>query len=421
MAHYVQSPAEKKMRNKVKTNTLTVSQVNTYLKGLIEDDVIMSSVWVKGEISNFKHHSSGHMYMTLKDSGGVLKAVMFKGNTFRLKFMPEDGMMVIAHGRISVYEQGGQYQLYIDAIEPDGVGALYIAFEQLKNKLESEGYFDVAHKKVITPLPKKVAVITSPTGAAIRDIINVISRRCPICDICVYPALVQGEGAAEDIARAIEAVNQKDDCDTIICGRGGGSLEDLWAFNEEVVAEAIFNSKIPVISAVGHETDFTIADFVADLRAPTPSAAAELAVMSVADLKGYIAGLDRRINFGISKALENKKMMLKVICGKISVQGILNGYNQKRMYIDSLLKDIENSVFAKISSCREALGVQGAKLHALSPLAVMSRGYSAVFKDDKVVKNIADINEGDNLKLYLQDGIVYSTATKKEKKQWLKK
>lgn len=421
MVRFVQSPAKKITESKVKTNTLTVSQVNTYLKGLIEDDVVMSSVWIKGEISNFKHHSSGHMYMTLKDSGGVLKAVMFKGNTFRLKFMPEDGMMVLAHGRISVYEQGGQYQLYIDAIEPDGVGALYIAFEQLKNKLESEGYFDQSRKKEITPLPKKVAVITSPTGAAIRDIINVISRRCPICNVCVYPVLVQGEGAAEDIARAIETVNLKGDCDTIICGRGGGSLEDLWAFNEEVVAKAIYNSKIPVISAVGHETDFTIADFAADLRAPTPSAAAELAVMSVADLKGYISGLDRRINFGISKALENKRMLLKAVCGKISVRGILNGYNQKRMYIDNVLKDIEASVAAKVSLCREALGVQSAKIHALSPLAVMSRGYSAVFKDDKAVKNIADVKEGDNLKLYLQDGIVHTTATKKEKKQWLKK
>ena len=283
----------------MKTNTLTVSQVNTYLKGLIEDDVLMSSVWVKGEISNFKHHSSGHMYMTLKDSGGTLKAVMFKGNTFRLKFMPEDGMMVLAHGRISVYEQGGQYQLYIDALEPDGVGALYIAYEQLKKRLETEGYFDESHKKEIPLLPKKVAVITSPTGAAVRDIINVMSRRCPICDICVYPVLVQGEGAAEDIAKAIEMVNANGDCDTIIAGRGGGSIEDLWAFNEEVVARAIYNSSVPVISAVGHETDFTIADFVSDLRAPTPSAAAELATPSVVDIKGYIAGAQRRFNFGI--------------------------------------------------------------------------------------------------------------------------
>ena len=280
----------------MKTNTLTVSQVNSYLKGLIEDDVLMSSVWVKGEISNFKLHSSGHMYMTLKDGGGTLRAVMFKGNTFRLKFMPEDGMMVLAHGRISVYEQGGQYQLYIDALEPDGVGALYIAYEQLKKRLELEGYFDEEHKQNIPVMPRKVAVITSPTGAAVRDIINVISRRCPICDICVYPVLVQGEGAAESIAIAIEEVNLKGDCNTIICGRGGGSIEDLWAFNEEVVAEAIYNSSVPVISAVGHETDYTIADFVADLRAPTPSAAAELAVPSVVDIKGYIAGIERRFN-----------------------------------------------------------------------------------------------------------------------------
>ncbi|MBQ2896775.1 MAG: exodeoxyribonuclease VII large subunit [Clostridia bacterium] len=405
----------------MKTNTLTVSQVNTYLKGLIEDDVIMSSVWVKGEISNFKHHSSGHMYMTLKDSDSVLKAVMFKGNTFKLRFMPEDGMVVLAHGRISVYEQGGQYQLYIDGLEPDGVGALYIAYEQLKNRLEAEGYFSLEHKKEIPQLPKKIAVVTSPTGAAVRDIINVISRRYPLCDICVYPALVQGSGAAQDIARAISEVNKIGDCDTIICGRGGGSLEDLWAFNEEVVAKAIYNSDIPVISAVGHETDYTIADFVADLRAPTPSAAAELAVISVLDLKGYISGVQRRINFGCKKMIDDKIMALKSVCGKISVQGVLNGYNQKRMYIDSVLKDIEGLVSEKLLGLRENLSVSLAKLHALSPIAVMARGYAAIFKDEKIVKSIDDINEGDNIKLYLKDGALYTNVTKKERKQWQKK
>ncbi len=404
----------------MKSNTLTVSQVNTYIKGMVEDDVILSSVWVKGEISNFKHHSSGHMYMTLKDAGAVLKAVMFKGNTFKLRFMPEDGMVVLAHGRISVYEQGGQYQLYIDALEPDGVGALYIAYEQLKNKLEQEGYFSEQYKKEIPLLPKKVAVITSPTGAAVRDVINVISRRCPICDICVYPALVQGDGAAEDIARAIRDVNEKGDCDTIICGRGGGSLEDLWAFNEEIVAKAIFESEIPVISAVGHETDFTIADFVADLRAPTPSAAAELAVMSVADLKGYILGQRKRIHFGFAKILESKSMALKAVCGKISVQSILNNYNQKRMYIDSCLKSIENKVLIKLSLAKESLAVSCAKLHALSPLAVMSRGYSAVFKDNKLIKCTDDIDSGDEVKLCFKDGVVSANVTEKEKKQWLK-
>ena len=405
----------------MKTNTLTVSQVNTYLKGLIEDDVLMSSVWIKGEISNFKHHSSGHMYMTLKDSGATLRAVMFKGSTFRLKFMPEDGMMVLAHGRISVYEQGGQYQLYIDALEPDGIGALYIAYEQLKNRLEAEGYFDERHKKEIPVLPRKVAVITSPTGAAVRDIINVISRRCPICNICVYPALVQGDGAAEDIARAIEEVNLKGDCDTIIVGRGGGSIEDLWAFNEEIVAMAIYKSSVPVISAVGHETDFTIADFVSDLRAPTPSAAAELAVPAVVDIKGYISGINNRLNVGINSFLSNKRYQLKAVCSKISVQGILSGYNQKRMYIDSVLKKAEVAVNNKVYSGREALSVAAAKLHALSPLAVMSRGYSAVFKDGKTITKLQDIQEGDNIKIYLQDGIVSSTVTEKEKTKWLKK
>jgi len=247
------------------------------------------------------------------------------------------------------------------------------------------------------------------------------SRRCPICNICVYPALVQGDGAAEDIARAIEEVNLKGDCDTIIVGRGGGSIEDLWAFNEEIVAMAIYKSSVPVISAVGHETDFTIADFVSDLRAPTPSAAAELAVPAVVDIKGYISGINNRLNVGINSFLSNKRYQLKAVCSKISVQGILSGYNQKRMYIDSVLKKAEVAVNNKVYSGREALSVAAAKLHALSPLAVMSRGYSAVFKDGKTITKLQDIQEGDNIKIYLQDGIVSSTVTEKEKTKWLKK
>lgn len=290
----------------------TVSQINGYVKKILDNNIILNNVWVKGEISNFKHHYSGHLYITLKDEGGVLKSVMFRTSAQSLSFEPSDGMKVLARGRISVYEAGGSYQLYIEEMIPDGVGELYIAYEQLKKRLDEEGLFDNRYKKSIPPFPKTVGVVTASTGAAVRDIINVITRRCPMTEIIIYPAQVQGSGASKSIVKAIEYFNALDCVDTLIVGRGGGSIEDLWAFNEEETARAIFNSHIPIISAVGHETDFTIADFVADMRAPTPSAAAEIAVPSMIELANRILTNKERISQSMIKRIENNKLILKL-------------------------------------------------------------------------------------------------------------
>ena len=289
----------------------TVSQLNAYMKRVVDGQAALNDIWIKGEISNFKDHFSGHLYITLKDDGGVLKAVMFKGAAARLTFKAEDGMKVLARGRIGVYEQSGTYQLYISEMTPDGLGELYVAYEQLKKKLSEEGLFDDEKKKPIPKYPEKVGVITAATGAAVRDIINVITRRYPYCEIIIYPAQVQGQGAAESVVSGIEYFNETMSCDTLIVGRGGGSIEDLWAFNEEIVARAIFASKIPVISAVGHETDFTIADFVADLRAPTPSAAAEIAVPSQLELLSKISTMSGRMQNALVNSLKNKRLRVE--------------------------------------------------------------------------------------------------------------
>ncbi len=397
-------------------NSLTVTQVNTYIKNTFETDFLLSSLWIKGEISNCKQHSSGHIYMTLKDEGGVLKAVMFKGNTFRLKFIPENGMKIIAHGRISVYERDGQYQLYIDALEPDGTGALYLAFEQMKAKLEQEGLFDESIKKPIPKFPKKIGIITSPTGAAVRDIINILSRRYTLADVTIYPVLVQGEGASNQIAKAIEHVNKNTTCDVIIVGRGGGSIEDLWAFNEEITARAIFASEIPVISAVGHETDFTISDFVADLRAPTPSAAAELATPSSDEIKSYINVLNKRVNIATTSYVDILKNKLEYLSGRISVKSIINNYNKHRLYIDSLLKQAENSVQKNISQNRINFSSLISKLDALSPLKIISRGYSVIKIDNEVVKSVNRVNVNDTVNILLNDGTLNAVVTDKEVK-----
>lgn len=394
----------------------TVTQLNQYIKQTLELDVLLSSVWVKGEISNFKHHTSGHMYLTLKDEGGVLKSVMFRSSAARLMFEPENGMKVLAHGRVSVFERDGQYQLYIDKMEPDGVGALHVAYEQLKQKLQQEGLFDQTYKKELPPFPKKIAVITSPTGAAVRDILNVLSRRYPLADVVICPVLVQGEGASKQIASAIEFVNDNELADVIITGRGGGSIEELWAFNEEETARAIFASRLPVISAVGHETDFTIADFVADYRAPTPSAAAEIAVPSLLDLKGYLSNCTSKMNFAAAKYLENKKNALEGLVNRLSFKSIRNNYDQKRILVDSLLREMEQQVQMVLSKSRERFSKTAATLHALSPLAVMTRGYSvAQNKDGKIIKQLADIAVDEFFTLRLSDGIVTGKAVKKEK------
>ncbi|MBS7299231.1 MAG: exodeoxyribonuclease VII large subunit [Eubacteriales bacterium] len=379
----------------------TVSQINGYIKKILDSNIILNDIWIKGEISNFKLHYSGHMYITLKDEGGVLKAVMFKSAASKLAFMPEDGMMVLARGRIAVYEQGGSYQLYINEMTPDGVGDLYVAFEQMKKNLEKEGLFDSRFKKPIPQYPECVGVVTAATGAAVRDIINVITRRYPYAKILLYPALVQGAGASESVATGIELFNKLKCADVLIVGRGGGSIEDLWAFNEERTARAIFASEIPVISAVGHETDFTIADFVADLRAPTPSAAAELAVPSQTELLSFMATNRVRMNNYMTRLTENLRLKLS----GLEAKNPLEKFDILRQKIDDCVKDAENSVDRMLLSDRKKLSELAAKLDALSPLKVMARGFSLATDDGgHIIRSAEELTSGQSITLRLSDG-----------------
>ena len=379
----------------------TVTQLNAYMKRVVEGQTALNDIWIKGEISNFKRHYSGHIYITLKDDGGVLKAVMFKSAAAGLTFSPEDGMKVLARGRIGVYEQSGTYQLYINEMSPDGVGELYVAYEQLKKRLADEGLFDESKKKPIPKYPERVGVVTATTGAAVRDIINVITRRYPYCEIIIYPSLVQGAGAKENIVEAIEYFNKNKLCDTLIVGRGGGSIEDLWAFNEECVARAIYASVIPVISAVGHETDFTIADFVADLRAPTPSAAAEIAVPSQLELVSRISMLAGRLKSAEVNFIKNKRLHVE----KLQLRTPQQRIDDSRQKLDGLLKQAEQSFKLKLSEKAKIMSQLAAKLDALSPLSVLGRGYSiAENADGNVIRSVHDMSEGMDFALRLADG-----------------
>jgi len=385
----------------VEPKIATVSQINGYIKKILDSNIILNDIWIKGEISNFKLHYSGHMYITLKDEGGVLKAVMFKSAASGLGFKPEDGMKVLARGRISVYEAGGSYQLYINEMIPDGVGELYIAYEQLKKRLEEEGLFSQEYKKPIPEYPERIGVITAATGAAVRDIINVITRRYPYAEIILYPSLVQGAGAAENICKGISYFNETKMADVIIAGRGGGSIEDLWAFNEEIVARAIFASDIPIISAVGHETDFTIADFVADLRAPTPSAAAEIAVPSQLELISRILVDKNRISNAIIKRLENERKNINRLKLKNPKEMIEDEY----LRLDNLVKQAEKNFRIKLMTGRELLGNCAAKLDALSPLKVIKRGYAIPMDEEgNVIKSAKKMKSGMEFELKMSDG-----------------
>lgn len=380
----------------------TVTQLNSYMKRVVEGQTALNDIRIKGEISNCKLHYSGHLYITLKDDGGVLKAVMFKSAAQHLNFKPEDGMKVIARGKISVYEQGGSYQLYINEMMPDGVGELYIAYEQLKKKLSEEGLFDEKYKKKIPEYPSVVGVVTASTGAAVRDIINVITRRYPMCKILLYPAIVQGAKAAPSVCEAIKYFNDNKCADTLIVGRGGGSIEDLWAFNEESVARAIFNSQIPIISAVGHETDFTIADFVADLRAPTPSAAAEIAVPSQLELMSAVSSMQSRIKNAEVNLIKNNRLMLEKLIPK-SPQGRID---EMRQHVDLLVKQAEKSVRLNSESKKRVFMQLTSKLDALSPLGVLLRGYSIAEINGKSVKSCNEMPVGTDFDLRLSDGTV---------------
>ena len=386
---------------------LTVSALNRYVKSLLESDINLKTVFVKGEISNFKaQFSSGHYYMTIKDENAQIRAAMFKFSNQHLKFIPENGMSVIVRGKVSLYEAGGEYQLIIDDMQPDGTGALAIAYEQLKKRLSEKGLFADSHKKPIPKFPNKVAVVTSESGAAVRDIINVISRRYPLCEIVLCPVSVQGENAAPEIASAIKLINNLNAADVIITGRGGGSIEDLWAFNEEIVAYAVYDSKIPVISAVGHETDFTICDFVADLRAPTPSAAAELAVPDVSELLGNLYALKKNLYSTISSKFSSEK-------GKIDYINLSLQKHNPSVYIenlmikfDSLSSKIQYNMNLYLEKSNNKLTQLTLKIDASSPLKIMSKGYSVVEKNSKIVSDSSELNIGDCIDIKMNKGSV---------------
>lgn len=391
---------------------LSVSQVNMYIKALLDEIPQVKNVYICGEISNFKHYyNSSHMYFTLKDDKSQLKAVMFKNDNYRLKFTPENGMKVICFGQVGVYERDGVYQLYCRDMQPDGVGALTIAFEQLKVQLAQEGLFDEEHKKAIPKYPQKIGVATSKMGAAVEDIKNVISRRYPLCEIIIVPTMVQGESAAQDIADSIRFIDENLGVDTIIVGRGGGSLEDLWAFNTEIVARAVYACKTPIISAVGHETDFTISDFVSDMRAPTPSAAAELAVPDIKSLifqlNNFSVSIEKSLDFKISQC-ENSIKRYKDFFSKSNVDLFYANIRDKMAQYNEKLKD---SITRIIENQTNTLSKNAEMLDNLSPLKILSRGYSVV-KNEKsdIVTDSENINVGDNVEIILSNGAFKATV-----------
>ena len=389
----------------MKSTVLSVTQLNTYIKSIIDGDSLLRSLYVVGEISNFtNHYRTGHFYLTLKDENCAVKAVMFASANRRLKFMPENGMKVIVRGRVSVFERDGQYQLYIDDMQPDGLGALNLAFEQLKNRLAQEGLFDERFKKPIPYRCMRIGVVTSATGAVIQDIRNVISRRYPLAEIILAPVQVQGASAAPQIADAIERFNSGDYADVLIVGRGGGSLEDLWAFNEEIVARAVFKSRIPIISAVGHETDFTICDFVADLRAPTPSAAAELAVPDIREDIAFVQTVVYECEATLLQRVNDEKERLEIIKERLRYRSPSMLIDQKIQTVDTLMTSALLSVQRKLDLETARLSSTAARLDALSPLKVMARGYSIVTKDEKVVASSKALKKGDRITVGFSDG-----------------
>lgn len=395
------------MRNTV----LTVKQLNSYVKSLLEGDVRLSSFYIKGEISNFKnHYQSGHLYFSLKDSDAVIRAVMFRSSAAYLKFLPSDGLSVICRGRVSLYERDGSYQLYVEEMIPDGVGDLAVAFEQTKEKLAKLGYFDITRKKAIPKLPRNIAVITSDTGAAVQDIINILSRRYPLCGIVMCPVHVQGDLAVPELVDALERVNRIADVDTIIIGRGGGSVEDLWAFNSEELAKAIFASEIPVISAVGHETDFTICDFVADLRAPTPSAAAELAVPDINELSQTVDIFHERLLFLGALKLKDCEKRFENLTKRSVLSDPEMFYGAYHDRVLRLYERLTANFNILLEQQRADFGKLTAKLNLLSPLNVLSRGYSIVTKDKRTVSTTDVLSVGDSIDIKFLDGNAQCTV-----------
>ena len=417
---------------------VTISDLNRYIKAKFDMDTHLNHVYLKGEISNFKHHTRGHFYFTLKDENSRIAAVMFASSAKSVAFEPEDGMKVLVSGRIALYEATGSYQIYVDSMELDGIGNLYLEFERLKKELAKEGLFDREHKKALPKFPKKIGIITAPTGAAIRDILSTIKRRYPICETILFPALVQGTGAKESVVKQLNKA-QEYDLDVIICGRGGGSIEDLWAFNEEIVARAIYNSKIPVISAVGHEIDFTIADYVADLRAPTPTGAAEMAVPNLVDLKSLIDQYKIRANEAVTNIIKKNRIKLESLQNSFVLKNPLSLYEIKEQKLDSYIdylnqymtnklnhaklmyeKVINNKILISPQSMFDKKKHQYELLlktiEVLNPMKLLSSGYSIVKSNGKVIKNSHDVNLEDVVNIELSEGKLKCSVIGKEDK-----
>lgn len=415
---------------------LTVTALTRYIKYKIDSDEHLRQVFLRGEISNFKSHTTGHLYFSLKDETSKINAIMFNTNAKKIEFKPADGMKVLIVGRISVYEATGNYQIYVDEMIQDGVGNLYLEFEKLKKKLAEEGLFDKSKKNSIPLFPEKIGIVTAPTGAAIKDILSTIKRRYPVCKTYLFPSLVQGEFAKDDIVKKIKLA-QTYDLDVLIVGRGGGSIEDLWPFNEEVVARAIFDCKIPVISAVGHEVDFTIADFVADLRAPTPTGAAELAVPNIFDVIKQINNFKIRLNENINTKINYQKLKLDSIKSSFVIKNPMLMYENKKQKIDQLFENLNKNIFINVSKKRMELDniknhyilknpivlyekkkdylsnlIQ--KLELVNPLNILKKGYTLTYVEDKLIKNIKDVKIDDTIKIRLSDGFIISKVINKE-------
>lgn len=392
----------------------TVKELTARIRQLIESN--FQTVWVEGEISGYKFHHSGHIYFILKDTDAVIKAAFFSRYNKSVKFELKDGLQVICFGKISVYEPRGDYQLYVERIEPKGLGALQLAFLQLKEKLSKEGLFDLTRKRPIPRFPKTVGIVTSPTGAAIRDILHIVNRRFKGTNILINPVRVQGDGASEEIARAIDEMNQLDDIDVLIVGRGGGSLEDLWAFNEEMVVRAVFRSRIPVISAVGHEIDWTICDWVADLRAPTPSAAAELVVQSCEELELRLRDFRTRIVNALRNLVQEKKESLRVLQESYAFRQPLNLINQYAQRVDELLRQLQNYIKNLVREKKQTFATCAGRLEALSPLAILERGYSITFDaHGDLIKEARKVKVGESVKTRVTRGIIFSRVERIEK------
>jgi len=392
-------------------NIYSVSQISNYLEALFSTDEVLQDLWVKGEVSNFYQANSGHMYFTIKDEDAQLKTVMFRYKSKGIDFELEDGMEIAVHGYINIYKVRGEYQLYADEIIPEGKGSLYEAFEKLKKKLKEEGLFAEEHKKKIPMIPKKIGIVTSPTGAAIRDMLSVVDRRFEHVSILIVPSLVQGDKAADQIVAGINYLNSRDDIDLIIVSRGGGSIEDLWPFNEEKVARAIFSSEIPVISGVGHETDFTIADFVADLRAPTPSAAAELAIGNREEIENRLDNLSRRLLQNQKARLKNARERLSSISNRRIFKKPEELFINKMQRLDELSRELKWNMEKKLNKSKERFKILSSKMDTLSPLKTIKRGYSITYdEDENPVTDISEVNKGDKVKTTIINGSFLSTV-----------